>query len=127
MPITDLKMVHQRIVEFARSSIDVQLVYYPPYHSKYNPVERVWGVLENHWRGEILDSVNKTIGLAKTMKWKGKNPVVKIVDKIYKTGVKLSKSAMKNIRENVKPAFRAGELVRWTSSALTNKCLFILC
>ena len=51
----------KRIVEFARSkSIDVQLVYYPPYHSKYNPVERVWGVLENHWRGEILDSVNKT-------------------------------------------------------------------
>jgi len=86
----------KRIAEFARSkSIDVQLVYYPPYHSKYNPVERVWGVLENHWRGEILDSVDKTIGLAKTMKWKGKNPLVKIVDKIYKTGVKLSKSAMK--------------------------------
>ena len=86
----------KRIVEFARSkSIDVQLAYYPPYHSKYNPVERVWGVLENHWRGEILDSVKKTVGLAKTMKWKGKNPFVKVIDKIYKTGVKLSKSAMK--------------------------------
>ena len=65
----------KRIVEFARSkSIDGQLAYYPPYHSKYNPVERVWGVLENHWRGEILDSVDKAIGLAKAMKWKGKNP-----------------------------------------------------
>ncbi len=86
----------KRIVAFARSkSIDVQLAYYPPYHSKYNPVERVWGVLENHWLVEILDSVKKTIGLAKTMKWKGKNPFVKVIDKIYKTGVKLSKSAMK--------------------------------
>jgi len=86
----------KRIVDFATSkSIDVQLAYYPPYHSKYNPVERVWGVLENHWRGEILDSIEKAIGLAKTMKWKGKNPIVKVVEKIYETGVKLSKSTMK--------------------------------
>ncbi|WP_419606378.1 ISAzo13-like element transposase-related protein [Thiolapillus sp.] len=38
----------------------IRLAYYPPYHSKYNPVERLWGVLENHWRGELLDSVEKT-------------------------------------------------------------------
>jgi hypothetical protein len=85
----------KRIVEFAKSkSIDVTLAYYPPYHSKYNPVERVWGVLENHWRGQLLDSVDKVIGLAKTMKWNGKNPIVKMVGRIYKTGVRLSKSAM---------------------------------
>jgi transposase len=90
----------KRIVEFADSkSIDVSLAYYPPYHSKYNPIERVWGVLENHWRGELLDSVHKTIGLAKTMKWKGKNPVVKVVDKVYETGVRLSKSAMRKYEE----------------------------
>ena len=52
-------------------------------------------MLENHWRGQLLDSVNKVIGLAKTMSWNGKNPVVKVVDKIYETGVRLSKSAMK--------------------------------
>jgi transposase len=28
-------------------------VYYPPYHSKYNPIERLWGILENYWRGEL--------------------------------------------------------------------------
>ncbi|MCU7881502.1 MAG: hypothetical protein KZQ60_13910 [Candidatus Thiodiazotropha sp. (ex Lucinoma aequizonata)] len=28
------------------------MAYYPPYHNKYNPVERLWGVLENHWQGE---------------------------------------------------------------------------
>jgi hypothetical protein len=86
----------KRIVEFAESkSIDVSLAYYPPYHSKYNPVERVWGILENHWRGELLNSVDKVIGLAKTMKWNGKNPVVKIVEKVYETGLKLSKTAMR--------------------------------
>ncbi|MDM8517936.1 ISAzo13 family transposase [Desulfobacterales bacterium HSG16] len=50
----------KRIVEFAISKgITIKLAYYPPYHSKYNPVERVWGILENHWNGEILDSVCK--------------------------------------------------------------------
>src|SRR4051812_5250597 len=28
----------------------------PPYHSKYNPIERCWGVLEMHWNGSLLDS-----------------------------------------------------------------------
>lgn len=51
-------------------------------------------MLENHWRGELLDSVDKVVGLANTMKWNGKNPVVKVVEKIYETGVRLSKSAM---------------------------------
>jgi transposase len=58
----------------------VSLAYYPPYHSKYNPVERVWGVLEKDLNGQLLDSIDKVIGLAKAMKWKGKNPFVKIVD-----------------------------------------------
>jgi hypothetical protein len=29
------------------------------------------------------------------MKWNGKNPVVKIVEKVYETGLKLSKTAMR--------------------------------
>nr|WP_197743442.1 hypothetical protein [Desulfosarcina ovata] len=32
----------------------VQILYYPPYHSKYNPVERCWGILEQHWNGNKL-------------------------------------------------------------------------
>ena len=37
----------KRITEFAdRFGVEIHLVYYPPYHSKYNPVERVWGILE---------------------------------------------------------------------------------
>ncbi|MCP5084860.1 MAG: hypothetical protein GY948_24500, partial [Alphaproteobacteria bacterium] len=45
----------KRITEFAiKNKIAIHLAYYPPYHSKYNPVERCWGVLERHWNGDIL-------------------------------------------------------------------------
>ena len=48
----------QRLVEFAqRSHLMIRLVYYPPYHSKYNPIERGFGILEQHWNGALLDSL----------------------------------------------------------------------
>jgi transposase len=38
----------KRIVEFVeREKIEIELAYYPPYHSKYNPVERVWVYWKN--------------------------------------------------------------------------------
>lgn len=90
----------KRIVNFAfENSINTKLAYYPPYHSKYNPIERCWGILEQHWNGDIIDSVDTAINFAKTMKWKGKRPQVFISNKIYKTGVKLSKKEM-NLLEN---------------------------
>ncbi|MCP3881324.1 MAG: hypothetical protein GY701_23470, partial [Sulfitobacter sp.] len=47
----------KRITLFAEANgLDIHLVYYPPYHSKYNPIERCWGALEKHWNGAILDS-----------------------------------------------------------------------
>ena len=46
----------KRMVEFAeRNDFEFVLVYYPPYHSKYNPIERCWGALERHWNGTLLD------------------------------------------------------------------------
>ena len=89
-----------RLVSFAQSSfVNISLVYYPPYHSKYNPIGRVWGVLENHWKGELLNKIEKVLGLCRTMTWKGKSPVVKLIKGVYPTGVSLAKSAM-NILEN---------------------------
>jgi Rhodopirellula transposase DDE domain len=36
-----------RLVNFAqKAQLTLQLAYYPPYHSKYNPVERTFGWLE---------------------------------------------------------------------------------
>jgi hypothetical protein len=69
----------KRIVEFAQSNqLNIRLAYYPPYHSKYNPIERVWGILEKSWNGSILDEVETALNFAQNMTWKGKHPVVKL-------------------------------------------------
>jgi hypothetical protein len=86
----------KRMVEFSASAnIEIILAYYPPYHSKYNPIERVWGILERHWSGDILDSKNTIIEFIKTMTRNGKNPNVTISNKVYETGIKLNKKTMK--------------------------------
>jgi hypothetical protein len=85
----------QRLTDFVdETHLTVQLAYYPPYHSKYNPIERTWGVLEQHWNGTLLDSRQTVLRLASTMTWKACSPIVKFVDKIYHTGVALSQQAM---------------------------------
>ena len=87
-----------RMVDFAHhAGLTVRLAYYPPYHSKYNPIERCWGSLENHWNGALLDSIEAVIRFATTMTWKGKSPVVDLVTTTYQTGVKLTKDAMKRV------------------------------
>ena len=101
----------RRMVEFSdKTGLKIRLLYYPPYHSKYNPVERCWGVLEEHWNGEILDSIGKAINWASTMTWKGIEPVVRFVDKIYEKGVKLTKREMKKYEERIK---RSENLPKW--------------
>ncbi len=40
--------------------LTVQLAYYPPYHSQYNPIERVWGVPEQHWNGPCSTPVRRS-------------------------------------------------------------------
>ena len=85
----------QRLLEFVeRYQIMVRLAYYPPYYSKYNPVERCWGILEQHWNGSLLDSVDAVVQYASTITWKGTHLVVALVTSIYHTGVKLTKEAM---------------------------------
>lgn len=88
----------KRLVELSDSEqLTIQLAYYPPYHSKYNPVERLWGVLENHWGGELLNSVDKALGLARTMTYQKIKPTVRKVVRRYKTGKSLSRQMMKLI------------------------------
>ena len=74
----------------ADENITIKLAYYPPYHSKYNPIERVFGVLENYWNGDPLRTVEKALGLAEGMTYKGIHPVAKLIAKAYAKGVKLS-------------------------------------
>jgi Rhodopirellula transposase DDE domain len=71
----------------------IQLLYYPPYHSKYNPIERCWGILELHWNGTQLHDVKTMLAWAQSMTWKGLKPVVELSRKVYAKGVTLSKTA----------------------------------
>jgi len=74
--------------------VTIRLAYYPPYHSKYNPIERVWSALEQHWNGSLLDSVDTVLGFARTMSWQKRKPIVTLVSGLYETGKKLSQKAM---------------------------------
>ena len=84
-----------RIMEFAcLTGLKIHLLYYPPYHSKYNPIERVWAALENYWNGTLLTSVAKVINTIQNITWKGITPLVIFIDKNYQKGIALDKKQM---------------------------------
>lgn len=93
----------KRMVEFAdRNGLEIVLVYYPPYHSKYNPIERCWGILEAHWSGALLNCRTTTLEWARTMTWNGIHPVVELLDSVYEKGVKIAKKAFQSIEKRLK-------------------------
>jgi len=101
----------QRMVEFVQQyQVTVRLAYYPPYHSKYNPIERCWGILENHWNGALLDSIDAVLQFAATMTWKGVHPIVALVTTTYQTGVTLTKEAMEAVEAKIE---RLPHLGKW--------------
>ena len=101
----------QRMVQFVQQyRITVRLAYYPPYHSKYNPIERCWGILENHWNGTLLDSLDTVLQCARTMTWNGKHPIVELVTTTYQTGVKLTQEAMAAVETQIE---RLPALGKW--------------
>ena len=91
-----------RMVQFSQAiGKPIQLLYYPPYHSKYNPIERCWGILEQHWNGAKLTDVDTMLTWAQSMTWKGLHPIVTLSEKVYQKGISLSKKAMKAIEKHL--------------------------
>ncbi len=100
-----------RLVQFAHTvGLRVRLAYYPPYHSKYNAIERCWGILEMHWNGALLERVETVIEFARTMTWKGAYPLVELVTTTYQTGGKLTAEAMALVENQVQ---RQPGLEKW--------------
>lgn len=109
----------KRLVAFsAREDITIQLAYYPPYHSKYNPIERVFGVLENYWNGDPLRTVEKALGLAEGMTYNGVHPVAELVTKVYTTGIKLSNQVRRLYEQAL---CRLPELRKWSITIKPDK------
>lgn len=100
-----------RMVQFADDiGKPIQLLYYPPYHSKYNPIERCWGILELHWNGTKLIDVETMLEWARSMTWKGIHPVVDLSRKVYDKGIALGKAAMQAVENRLE---RHPELPKW--------------
>lgn len=100
-----------RLLQFAqRAQVTVRLAYSPPYHSKYNAIERCWGILEHHWNGTLLDSVAAVCQFTATMTWKGTHPVVELVTTTYASGVTLTKEAMAEVEAQI---VRVRHLAKW--------------
>jgi len=92
----------KRMVDFSdKNCVPIELVYYPPYHSKYNPVEHCWGVLESHWSGSLLTDLATVREWTKTMRWDGVAPNVYFLDRKYHRGAKLTPRELKSYEKRL--------------------------
>ena len=105
------KQFLKRMIEFAKKiKMKIQMVYYPPYHSKYNLIERFWAALENYWSPLVLDTIDNTINIAQQVAWKGMNPLVYFIDKEYPKGIKVSDQELQEIEQYIE---RNPKLQKW--------------
>lgn len=96
------KQFLKRMTAFSKKiKMPIQMVYYPPYHSKYNIIERFWAAVENYWSPLVLDTIENTIEIAKNVTWKGMNPIVSFIDKTYERGVKVTKIELEKIEQSI--------------------------
>jgi len=86
----------KRLVQFADwSGLMVRRVYYPPYHSKYNPIERCGSALEKKWNGVLLNGWDVILRCAARMTWRKMHPRVERLPGSYATKVRVSAEEMK--------------------------------
>ncbi len=92
----------KRMIEFADwSGLEIRLVYYPPYHSKYNPIERCWSSLQKKWNGVLLTYWEVVQACALRMTWKGLHPGVDRIEGDYPTGVIVPKAEMQKLNKRL--------------------------
>jgi transposase len=80
-----MRIAVKRMIDFAdKNNLEIVLAYYPPYFSKYNPIERCWVILENHWRATLLITIETTLEFAKNHGLERFSPVIKLVKPLTK-------------------------------------------
>ena len=79
--------------------IEIRIAHYPPYASKYNPIEhRLFPHVTRACQGVIFRSTELVQELmAKTTTTKGLTVTVNIIDKVYETGRQVTKDFKKNL------------------------------
>jgi hypothetical protein len=92
----------QMLAQFAdQEDLEIRLVYYPPYHSKYNNIERYWGGLERSWNGYLLDSVQAVLERAGNFVWRTQRTVVSLIDKVYDKGITITSPEKKTLEKRL--------------------------
>jgi hypothetical protein len=91
----------------------IQRLYSPPYHSTDNPIERCWGLLALHWHGTKLIDVETMLEWAKSMPWKGMQPMVALSRQGYHQGIALGKRPMCEIEQRLErhPQLPKGDIL----------------
>jgi hypothetical protein len=103
------------------TGLNIRLIYYPPYHSKYNSIERYWAGLEKSWNGYLLESVSTVINRAGNFAWRGIAAKARLVDKVYQKGVKLCWKDRKNLEKRL---MRSPNL-HWWDISIRPKTVFL--
>lgn len=99
--------------------IEIRIAHYPPYCSKYNPIEhRLFPHITRACQGVIFSSLKVVTDLiSKTRTEKGLKVFVHVIDKIYETGRKVTetfKSSMRIVFDKVLP--------KWNYCAVPKTC-----
>lgn len=68
----------------------IQLVYYPPYCSKYNKIERLWARVQKEWRRITIETLDILIDCLNKITWKNVKMNGYLSTKKYETGIKIS-------------------------------------
>ena len=111
----------QMLAQFAdQENLEIRLVYYPPYHSKYNHIERYWGGLERSWNGYLLDSVHAVLERAANFVWRTHRTVVSLIDKVYDKGITLKSTEKKNLEKRL----ARSETLPWWDVTIKPKTVF---
>ena len=101
----------QRMAEFAdRSGLEIRLVYYPPYHSKYNAIEHYWGGLERSWNGYLLDGVETVLRRAGNFAWRALRTMTTLMTGNYEKGVTLDAAEKSELERRLQ---RSEDLPFW--------------
>ena len=108
----------KRMAQFCQTTgLKVHLIYYPPYHSKYNPIERCWAALENYWNGALLTTVEAALQWASNMTWNGLKPLVQLVDGVYQKQITVPKEELKAYEQQWQ---RSEHLPKWDITIVPN-------
>ena len=82
-----------------RLGLNIRIAHYPPYCSKYNPIEhRLFPHVTNACKGVPLETVEVAkYYMEKTETTKGLNVAVRVIDKVFKKGRKYAADFLKSM------------------------------